>query len=296
MRRSLPTGSRVTRRPDVPGLRGRLRPLRRPLRRRARRRVARAPQASSPGCASSTSAAAPGALAAQAARIVGPANVAAVDPSEPFVEALPRANPGRRRPRGGRRVAALRRRKLRRRPRAARRQLPERRAARAWPRWRASRSPAASWPPASGTTRAGCGCCGRSGMPSPRVDPDGADTRRGPLHALREPGGARGALVRSRRSTTSPSRALDVEASYDDFDDLWTPFLAGIGPAGAYTRRSIPPDAQEALRERAAHHARQSGRAVHAHPALRDRGVHGVADARGRRRSRPPRRGRRRAR
>jgi SAM-dependent methyltransferase len=28
---------------------------------------------------------------------------------------------------------------------------------------------------------------------------------------------------------------LVAEASYDDFDDLWTPFLAGIGPAGSYT-------------------------------------------------------------
>jgi SAM-dependent methyltransferase len=43
--------------------------------------------------------------------------------------------------------------------------------------------------------------------------------------------------------------ALDVEASYDDFDDLWNPFLAGIGPAGAYTA-SLEPDGQQALRER----------------------------------------------
>jgi SAM-dependent methyltransferase len=28
--------------------------------------------------------------------------------------------------------------------------------------------------------------------------------------------------------------ALDIEAGYDDYDDLWTPFTAGIGPAGAY--------------------------------------------------------------
>jgi SAM-dependent methyltransferase len=42
--------------------------------------------------------------------------------------------------------------------------------------------------------------------------------------------------------------ALDVEAAYDDFDDLWTPFLAGIGPAGAYAA-SLDPDGQEALRE-----------------------------------------------
>lgn len=42
--------------------------------------------------------------------------------------------------------------------------------------------------------------------------------------------------------------ALEVEAAYDDFDDLWTPFLAGFGPAGAYAV-SLEPDAQAALRE-----------------------------------------------
>jgi SAM-dependent methyltransferase len=42
---------------------------------------------------------------------------------------------------------------------------------------------------------------------------------------------------------------LEVEAEYDDFDDLWAPFLAGIGPAGAYTA-SLEPDPQAALRER----------------------------------------------
>ena len=42
--------------------------------------------------------------------------------------------------------------------------------------------------------------------------------------------------------------ALEVDAQYDDFDDLWTPFLAGIGPAGALAA-SLDPAAQEALRE-----------------------------------------------
>jgi SAM-dependent methyltransferase len=42
--------------------------------------------------------------------------------------------------------------------------------------------------------------------------------------------------------------ALDVEASYGDFDDLWTPFLAGIGPAGAYTA-SLDAGDQAAVRE-----------------------------------------------
>jgi hypothetical protein len=43
--------------------------------------------------------------------------------------------------------------------------------------------------------------------------------------------------------------ALQVEASYADFDDLWTPFTAGIGPAGSYYAALDPPR-QEALRER----------------------------------------------
>ncbi len=43
--------------------------------------------------------------------------------------------------------------------------------------------------------------------------------------------------------------ALEVEAQYTDFDDLWTPFFAGIGPAGVFTV-SLPPDRQAAVRER----------------------------------------------
>ncbi len=39
-----------------------------------------------------------------------------------------------------------------------------------------------------------------------------------------------------------------VEASYDDFDDLWSPFPAGVGPAGTYTA-SLDSEAQVALRD-----------------------------------------------
>jgi SAM-dependent methyltransferase len=39
-----------------------------------------------------------------------------------------------------------------------------------------------------------------------------------------------------------------VDASYDDFDDLWEPFLAGIGPAGTYAA-SLDGEGQAALRE-----------------------------------------------
>lgn len=42
--------------------------------------------------------------------------------------------------------------------------------------------------------------------------------------------------------------ALVVEVSYRDFDDYWEPFTAGVGPAGAYTV-SLDPDRRAALRE-----------------------------------------------
>ena len=44
------------------------------------------------------------------------------------------------------------------------------------------------------------------------------------------------------------TRELVAEADYEGFDDLWTPFLAGVGPAGAYVA-SLAPDRQNALRD-----------------------------------------------
>jgi SAM-dependent methyltransferase len=41
---------------------------------------------------------------------------------------------------------------------------------------------------------------------------------------------------------------LDVEAGYEDFDDLWQGFLLGIGPAGAFCA-ALDPERREALRE-----------------------------------------------
>jgi ubiquinone/menaquinone biosynthesis C-methylase UbiE len=42
--------------------------------------------------------------------------------------------------------------------------------------------------------------------------------------------------------------AIDVEAAYEDFDDLWAPFPTGVGPAGAYAA-SLDPDSQSELRD-----------------------------------------------
>jgi SAM-dependent methyltransferase len=42
--------------------------------------------------------------------------------------------------------------------------------------------------------------------------------------------------------------AIVVSASYESFNDLWEPFLAGVGPAGDFAV-SLEPDAQAALRD-----------------------------------------------
>jgi len=44
------------------------------------------------------------------------------------------------------------------------------------------------------------------------------------------------------------AEALVVEAEYEDFDDYWSPFPAGIAPSGAYCA-SLDEDQQAALRE-----------------------------------------------
>lgn len=44
------------------------------------------------------------------------------------------------------------------------------------------------------------------------------------------------------------TRPLVVEAAYESFEDFWTPFLAGVGPAGAYCA-ALDPDSQAALRD-----------------------------------------------
>jgi SAM-dependent methyltransferase len=58
---------------------------------------------------------------------------------------------------------------------------------------------------------------------------------------------ALGELWRRAGLTGVETGALDVEASYDDYDDCWQPFTAGIGPAGAFTA-SLDDERREALR------------------------------------------------
>jgi SAM-dependent methyltransferase len=44
-------------------------------------------------------------------------------------------------------------------------------------------------------------------------------------------------------------RAIDAEAAFRDFNDYWTPFLSGVGPAPGYCA-ALPADQREALRSR----------------------------------------------
>ncbi len=59
-----------------------------------------------------------------------------------------------------------------------------------------------------------------------------------PLRALLDAAGLSGVA----------SRAIDVPMHFRDFDDLWSPFLGGQGPAPAYVM-SLPEDDRAALRE-----------------------------------------------
>lgn len=77
-----------------------------------------------------------------------------------------------------------------------------------------------------------------------RLDPAAPDDARLPLRreaelrALWEQVGLREVEV----------QAIDLGAAYTGFDDLWSPFLAGIGPAAGYLVAQ-PPERQAALRE-----------------------------------------------
>jgi SAM-dependent methyltransferase len=81
------------------------------------------------------------------------------------------------------------------------------------------------------------------------LDPRGAEvdeSRRFPicrpdaLRQLFETGGALGGVE---------TRAIDVPTVFRDFDDYWSPFVAGQGPAPQYCV-SLPEDLRSALRER----------------------------------------------
>jgi ubiquinone/menaquinone biosynthesis C-methylase UbiE len=56
------------------------------------------------------------------------------------------------------------------------------------------------------------------------------------------------ALWRDAGLTDVRTEELVVEASYDDFEDLWAPFPTGLAPSGAYCA-SLEPEGQRALHD-----------------------------------------------
>ncbi len=55
------------------------------------------------------------------------------------------------------------------------------------------------------------------------------------------------ALWRERGLQEVETEALEVSTGYEDFDELWTSFSRGVGPAGQYLL-SVRPEQQEAIR------------------------------------------------
>jgi SAM-dependent methyltransferase len=77
------------------------------------------------------------------------------------------------------------------------------------------------------------------------VDPDAPDEARTMRYCSEA---ELGELWRGAGLRDVATGALDVEASYEDYDDYWVPFTAGIGPAGAYCA-SLDGERRDALRE-----------------------------------------------
>ena len=186
----------------------------------------------------------PGALTTELVRLLGPGNVAAVDPSEPFVAAARERHPGVRV------------------EQAAAEELPfpddSFDAALAQLVVHFMADPVAGLQEMARVTRGGCvvAACvwdlagGRAPL-SPfwnaarQLDPDVADesalagARAGHLTELFE--------AAELREVEETSHAVSVE--HPTFEDWWEPFTLGVGPAGAYAA-GLGPERQAELRER----------------------------------------------
>jgi SAM-dependent methyltransferase len=79
------------------------------------------------------------------------------------------------------------------------------------------------------------------------LDPDVAALDEGRRFPLCRPEPLRALWVRAGLGNVGV-RAIDVDTVFADFNDLWTPFLGGQGPAPAYTM-SLRQDHRDALRD-----------------------------------------------
>jgi SAM-dependent methyltransferase len=184
----------------------------------------------------------PGALTAELVRRLGPGSVAAIDPSEPFVAECRRRNPGVDVRLGSGEALPFADRSFD----AALSQLVLHFVA----------DPAAAAAEMRRVLRPGgitaaCVWDFHGGMRLIRhfwdaaltVDP-GAPDEAASLHFGRD--GEIGELFTAAGFGDVTTGEIVVEATYDDFDDLWAGFTGGPGPAGAFTK-SLPGDQQARL-------------------------------------------------
>jgi hypothetical protein len=80
------------------------------------------------------------------------------------------------------------------------------------------------------------------------LDPEAADLDEGRRMAGCNPADLE-ALFSGAGLEEVETRAIDVPTVFADFDDYWSPFEGGQGPAPGYCA-SLPPDRRAALRER----------------------------------------------
>jgi ubiquinone/menaquinone biosynthesis C-methylase UbiE len=80
------------------------------------------------------------------------------------------------------------------------------------------------------------------------LDPRGAEMDEGSRFPICRPE-ALAALFETAGLAEVETRAIDVQTTFRDFDDFWTPFLGGQGSAPTYCM-SLPEDARVRLRER----------------------------------------------
>lgn len=81
------------------------------------------------------------------------------------------------------------------------------------------------------------------------IDPDAAHLDQGTrFGAICRPDALAGVWDRAGLRDVE-TRAIDVPTVFRDFDDYWTPFLGGQGPAPTYVA-TLPADRRDALRER----------------------------------------------
>jgi hypothetical protein len=79
------------------------------------------------------------------------------------------------------------------------------------------------------------------------LNPDARDLDEGRRFPLCEPGRLLQLFTEADLRDTEV-RAIDIPTRFRDFDDYWTPFLGGQGPAAGYAM-SLPEEARIDLRE-----------------------------------------------